>query len=56
MTTEAFTHRQVIQAIESWLEVGEEGYEQWHHGYFSGHGWAARCLRWHLEQLKEVSQ
>ncbi len=57
---ETFTKNQVIDAIKSFLEYGEKTLvidkisgEPGHKGYFSGIGWAARCLRFHLEELKE---
>jgi hypothetical protein len=50
---EAFSKQQVIAAIEQWLEYGESSFNgKGHKGYFSGSGWAARCLRHHLEQIK----
>ncbi len=60
---ETFTKNQVIDAIKSFLEYGEKTYtpdrlpgdytKHGQNGYFSGTGWAARCLRFHLEELKE---
>ena len=49
---ETFRRDQVICAIDQFLEYGEQEYNKSHKGYFSGPGWAARALRWHLEQLK----
>ncbi len=49
---ETFDSWQVQCAIEQFLEYGEEQFLKSQHGYFSGSGWAARCLRFHLEQLK----
>jgi hypothetical protein len=56
---ETFTDNEIITAIKQWLEHGEKcfvknkplGDERGHAGYFSGDGWAARCLRFHLDQL-----
>ena len=57
---EEFTDSQVRTAIDAFLEYGEkslvkrlEPYTAGHHGYFSGDGWAARCLRYHLRKLEE---
>lgn len=50
--TEKFSPEQVQTAIEQFLEYGEQQYGGSQHGYFSGSGWAARCLRFHLEKLK----
>lgn len=58
MKDETFSHEQVLHAIETFLQYGEQSYcpsgapDAGHRGYFSGSGWAARCLRWHFEQLK----
>jgi len=49
---ETFTDDQVKMAIESFLEHGEHSFEVSHKGYYSGYGWAARCLRFHLKQIK----
>ena len=56
---ETFTKNQVVDAIESFLEYGEKTFVEekeigglGQKGYFSGNGWAARCLRYHLEELK----
>lgn len=48
---EQFTNDQVISALDQFLRHGEEGFEKCHKGYFSGPGWAARCLRFHVAQL-----
>jgi hypothetical protein len=53
MSEETFTDDQVIGAIEAWLEYGEQSLGKAHNGYFSDWGWAARCLRYHLKQLRE---
>jgi len=58
---EKFSTDMVIAAIRQWLEYGESTFNPdkdfninnpGHGGYFSGYGWAARCLRYHLEQLR----
>lgn len=51
---ETFTKDQVEHAIRAFLEFGEQSFKEpiQQRGYFSGGGWAARCLRWHLEQLE----
>lgn len=54
---ETFTDDQINQAIKQFLDYGEQTYvphalaahEAGHGGYFSGPGWAARCLRYHLQ-------
>jgi len=62
---EQFNQTQVQAAIEQFLEYGEQSFvdvdkEQsrgkGHLGYFSGSGWAARALRFHLAQLKEQNK
>ena len=60
MSNEYFTPTQICNAIKAFLDYGEESFNPdkqigdgvGHGGYFSGNGWAARCLRLHLEQLK----
>jgi hypothetical protein len=57
-----FTRDQIIEAIRQFLNYGEETYNPkelvgktfGHRGYFSGDGWAASCLRAHLEELKKL--
>ena len=49
---EEFTESNVKKSIESFLEYGEDEFGNSHGGYFSGDGWAARVLKWHLNQLK----
>lgn len=44
----------VIHAIQTWLNFGEDSVGKAHQGYFSGGGWAATALREHLEELKAV--
>lgn len=56
---EHFTDDQIKATIKSFLEFGEEtfnpdsaGKNGYHGGYYSGNGWAARCLRYHLSKFK----
>lgn len=49
---ETFTTDQVIHAIRKFLEFGQDQYGKSQQGYFSGGGWAARCLRAHLAALE----
>jgi|GEM_PF-3909626 len=51
---ETFSPRQVQCAIEQFLGYGEEQFLKSQQGYYSGGGWAARCLRFHLEELKRA--
>lgn len=60
---EHFTEDQITDAISQWLTFGEDTGptpknrdEAAHGGYFSGPGWAARCLRYHLEQRKGIAR
>lgn len=60
MKEETFTKEQMINAVRSFLEYGEEtmcAFDQskakGHQGYFSGSGFAARALRYLYNQLKE---
>ena len=39
-------------AIRAFLDWGEQSFGTAQQGYFSGHGFAARCLRAHLEWLE----
>lgn len=48
-----YTKEQVISAVKSFVEFGEQSYGNCHKGYFSGSGFAAVVLRYHLEQLKK---
>jgi hypothetical protein len=48
---ETFTAEEVQQAIRSFLIYGEDQYGKSHRGYFSGQGFAARALRFHLDRL-----
>lgn len=45
---ETFTPEQVQSAIRAFLEYGEQEHGKSQGGYFSGDGWAAVRLRWHL--------
>ena len=50
---EEFTKLQTQMAIEQFLELGEKAYLLgYQNGYFSGQGWAARCLRSHLRDVE----
>ena len=49
---ETFDAAEVEKAIEQFIEWGEREYQKSQLGYFSGGGWAARCLRYHLEEIK----
>jgi hypothetical protein len=49
---ETFDKDQVTQTIEDWLDFGETSEGAAHMGYYSGAGFAARCLRWHLIQVQ----
>ena len=51
---ETFDPWQVQCAIEQFLQYGEEQFLKSQQGYYSGSGWAARCLRFHLEELKSA--
>lgn len=52
LSATAFTSDQVQSAITAFLEFGQQQAGVGHKGYFSGGGWAATCLRDHLNQLK----
>jgi len=49
---ETFTTQEVQSAISYFLEYGEMQFGKSQCGYFSGDGWAARALRFHLGRLK----
>ena len=49
---ETFTTQEVQYAISYFLEYGEMQFGKSQCGYFSGDGWAARALRFHLGRLK----
>lgn len=58
---ETFNAHQILLAIDQFLEYGERSYveqkgpgEPGQCGYFSGQGWAARCLRYHREQVEQM--
>lgn len=48
---ETFTPEEVQQAIRSFIAYGEDQYGKSQQGYFSGNGFAARALRFHLDRL-----
>jgi ABC-type sugar transport system ATPase subunit len=50
---ETFINSEVMNAIKAFLDYGEQEYLKSQQGYFSRPGFAARALRWHLEQLKQ---
>ncbi len=59
MAEETFTQSEIIAALGSFLKFGEMSHvpgnmplHYGHRGYFSGPGFAARALRYHLEQLQ----
>ena len=45
---ETFDDDQIIDSIKSFLRNGEDTATE---GYYCGYGWAARCLRYHLDML-----
>jgi len=50
---ETFTGDEVLAAIQQFLSYGEVSLNgKGHLGYYSGGGWPARVLRFHLEQLQ----
>jgi hypothetical protein len=49
---EQFTEDQIHSVIRAWLEYGENSFGRCQQGYFSGDGFGARCLRYHLKQLE----
>jgi hypothetical protein len=48
---EKFTDSDIVTAIRHFLQFGEDGQGRSHQGYYSGDGWAARVMRFHLDQL-----
>ena len=50
---EIFSNNEIINAIISFLEFGEDQFGKSQGGYFSGPGFAARALRFHLKKLEE---
>ena len=48
---ETFTDEQIIDSIRKFLEFGEQTKGTAHQGYFSGDGFAARCLRYHYDNF-----
>lgn len=55
---EVFSDAETMHAIDAFLEFGEESFckKYEHKGYFSGQGWAARCLRAHLAKLRAANE
>ena len=52
-SSEVFDQDAITKAIKDFLEYGEKSFRGvGHQGYFSGGGFAARVLRYHLEQLR----
>ena len=57
---ESFTDEQVNEAIKAFLEYGAESFvgdgemNKGHRGYYSGAGWSARCLAYHLKTRTEL--
>ena len=49
---ETFSDEEIVRALEQFLEFGEATFQRAHRGYYAGSGWAARCLRYHLEQMR----
>lgn len=52
---EKFSNEGIIRAIDQFLEFGEKTFKVagGHQGYFSGIGFAARCLRFHKNNLTQ---
>lgn len=50
---ETFTNDEIRSAIKSFLRFGEDQYDKSQAGYFSGPGFAARAMRFHLKKLEE---
>lgn len=48
---ETFTIGEIQCAIAQFLKYGEDEFEKSQQGYFSGNGFAARALRFHLNQI-----
>ena len=53
---ETFNRSQIIHSIQCFLDWGEKHYKISHTGYFSGDGFAARALRYHMKQLEKEEQ
>lgn len=51
MFDEPFSGSDFEKAIKDFLDFGEQQFGKSQQGCFSGNGWAARCLRYHLQQL-----
>lgn len=55
--SETFTDADVRHVIEQFVEWGERAFTRGEQkGYFSGDGYAARCLRFHLAALETAAQ
>lgn len=50
---ETFTNDHIISAIKSFLQYGENQFGKSQQGYFSGSGFGARALRFHLKKLEK---
>lgn len=62
MEPEVFTPDQVETCLRHWLKYGEQSFvpekefgAPGHRGVFSGDGFEARCLRYHLSQVKNAN-
>jgi hypothetical protein len=53
---EAFTQDQVEASLRAYLDYGEQQYLKSQQGYFSGEGFAARCIRWHLNTIAAATK
>jgi len=53
MSEETFTLGQIRDAIQCFLQFGDSSLGCCQKGYFSGGGWAARALRYHLSTLQD---
>jgi hypothetical protein len=51
-----FSEEQIDEAIESFLEYGRSTLGTGHQGAYSGVGFPARCLRFHLEKRKTTRE
>ncbi len=56
MSEEYFSLEQVGYAINQFLDYGEKSLGKCHQGYFSGIGWASRCLTHYLKELDKFSK
>ncbi len=55
MKEETFTSDEVRHSLRSFLDWGEKEFGKAQKGYFSGGGFAARAVRWHLKQLENAA-